>query len=215
VPFLLDACQSVGQLPLDVVALGADLISATGRKWLRAPRGTGFLYVGPRLLELLEPAYLDMRAAQWTAPDRYEVRPDARRFETWEANVASRIGLGVAVDYALGWGLDAIAERVGVLADGLRTRLNAVPGVAVHDRGERRCGIVTFTVSGRSATDVAAALAAAGVNVSVSTAGSARYDLPARGLTELVRASPHYYNVDAELDRLVSALPPPLRTPAG
>ncbi|MGH3769011.1 MAG: aminotransferase class V-fold PLP-dependent enzyme [Pseudonocardiaceae bacterium] len=207
VPFLLDACQSVGQLPIDVQRLGVDLLSATGRKFLRGPRGTGFLYVRRSILDHLEPPFLDLHAATWTAPDRYEIRPDARRFESWETNYASKIGLGVAVDYALSWGLDAIAARVTALAEGLRERLRALDGVHVHDQGLRRCGIVTFTVDGVAAGDVQRRLAESGVNTSVSHASSARLDLPRRGLPELVRASAHYYNTDDELDRLVTALP--------
>ena len=209
VPFLLDACQSVGQLPINVDRIGADLLSATGRKFLRGPRGTGFLYVRRTLLDQLEPPFLDMHAATWTAPERYEIRPDARRFESWETNYAGKIGLGVAVNYALSWGLDAIEARVTALADGLRERLAALDGVHVHDQGLRRCAIVTFTVDGVSARAVQRRLGESAVNTSVSVASSARLDLPRRGLSELVRASVHYYNTDDELDRLVNALPGP------
>ncbi len=207
VPFLLDACQSVGQLPVDVGAIGCDILTATGRKFLRGPRGTGFLYVRRELIDQLEPPFLDLHAATWTAPDRYEVRPDARRFENWETNYAAKIGLGVAVDYALSWGLEPIQARVTALAERLRQQLTAVDGVTVHDQGVRRCGIVTFTVDGVAAEDVQRRLAAQGVNVSVSLVEYARLDLQHRGLPDLVRASVHYYNTDDELDRLISALP--------
>ncbi len=209
VPFLLDACQSVGQLPVDVQRIGCDMLSATGRKFLRAPRGTGFLYVRRSMLDRLEPPFLDLHAATWTGPGSYEMRGDARRFENWETNYAAKIGLGVAVEYALSWGLDAIATRVTALAESLRERLRAVPGVTVHDQGLRRCGIVTFTVHGVPAGEVQRQLAERGVNTHVSVAGSARFDLPRRGLDELVRASVHYYNTEAELDRLTAALPAP------
>jgi cysteine desulfurase / selenocysteine lyase len=206
VPYLLDACQSVGQMPVDVAEIGCDMLAATGRKFLRGPRGTGFLYVSDRLVQRLQPPFLDLHAATWTAPDAYEIRPDARRFETWETNYAGKIGLGVAVDYALGWGLDAIEERVTALAEGLRDRLREVPGVTVRDEGVRRCGIVTFTVDGVPADGVRRRLRAAGVNTSVSPMEYARLDLAARGLPDLVRASVHYYNTEEELDRLCAAL---------
>ena len=202
VPFLLDACQSVGQLQVDVGEIGCDLLSATGRKFLRGPRGTGFLYASGPMLERLDPPFLDLHSASWTSRDRYTVRDDARRFESWESSIAGRIGLGVAVDYALDLGLDAIEERVGRLAADLRERLRAIRGVTVHDRGPRQSGIVTFSVREREAADVAAALAAERINVSLSGREAARYDFERRRIPELVRASVHYYNTDEELEAL-------------
>lgn len=199
--FVLDACQSAGQLPLDVKALGCAVLTATGRKFLRGPRGTGFLYMRHDLIPLVEPVMLDLHAATWTAPDRYEVRDDARRFEMWESDVAGRVGLGVAVDHALGWGIEAIAERNTVLADGLRQRLAAIPRVTVHDKGEQHCAITTFAIDAVAAEDVKAQLRAQAVNVSVTTTVSAQLDLPARGLDALVRASVHYITTEDELDR--------------
>ena len=209
VPYLLDACQSVGQLPIDVERIGCDFLSATGRKYLRGPRGTGFLYVRSTMIEHVEPPFLDLHAATWTAPDRYQIRPDARRFENWETNYAAKIGLGVAVDYAMSWGIDAISDRVTTLADQLREQLSGLKGVRVHDQGRQRCGIVTFTVDGVDATEVQHRLAQHGVNVSVSLREYARLDLPDRGLPDLVRASVHYYNNETELQALIDALPRP------
>ena len=201
--YLLDACQSVGQMPVDVEAIGCDILSATGRKFLRGPRGTGFLYVRQPLLEQLEPPFLDLRAATWTAPDKYEFRPDARRFEAWESNVAARLGLGAAVEYALGWRLEAIRERVFSLAAQLRRELEATPDVTVHDLGRERCGIVTFTVADQPAQEIKRVLGAHAVNVSVSPVEYARLDRRAR---DLVRASVHYYNTQAEVDRFCEVL---------
>ena len=153
VPFLLDACQAAGQLVIDVEEIGCDLLSATGRKYLRGPRGTGFLYARRDIVERLEPPFLDVHAARWVAHDRIEIRPDARRFETWECSHACRLGLGAAVDYALALGIDAIEARVVALGEQLRSRLRDVPGITLHDPGEHRCGIVTFTIDGADPRD--------------------------------------------------------------
>jgi cysteine desulfurase/selenocysteine lyase len=203
VTYLLDACQSAGQLQLDVDEIGCDVLSGTGRKYLRGPRGTGFLYVRESLIDQLVPPFLDLHAATWTAPDRYVVRGDARRFENWETNYAGKIGLGVAVDYALAVGIGAIEDRVTALAEALRARL-VEAGALVHDLGERRCGIVSFSVPDQLAADVQKWLSAERINTSVSLVDYARLDLPARGLPDLVRASVHYYNIEDELDQLVS-----------
>ncbi|MGB7925422.1 MAG: aminotransferase class V-fold PLP-dependent enzyme [Pyrinomonadaceae bacterium] len=206
IPFLLDACQSAGQMPIDVRAIGCDMLSATGRKYLRGPRGTGFLYVRRSLLECLEPPFLDLHAAEWTARDAFEVRSDARRFENWETNYAGKLALGVAIDYALEWGLDEIRQRVYALAETLRARLSDLPLVETHDLGRERCGIVTFTVDGREPETLRLALAQHRINVSVSGRSSTRLDMEARGLENLVRASVHYYNSEEEIDRFCETL---------
>jgi selenocysteine lyase/cysteine desulfurase len=206
IPYLLDACQSVGQLPVDVDEIGCDVLSATGRKYLRGPRGTGFLYVRSSLLDRLDPPFLDMRAAEWVEPARYELRPDALRFEEWEQAYALKVGLATAIDYALGWGLEAVWERVAALAESLRARLGAVEGVTVRDLGAVRCGIVTFTVDRVGANELKERLGREHINVTVSEPSSTLLDARERELPDLVRASVHYYNTDEELDRLVESV---------
>ena len=204
--YLLDACQSIGQMPLDVTALGCHMLSATGRKFLRAPRGTGILYVADEILERLEPPFLDIHAATWTSAWGYTVRPDARRFESWECYVAGKLGLGTAVEYALEWGLQDIQDRITELAGLLRGRLSVIPGVRVHDSGLRRCGIVTFTKDACSAGHILDALLARDIVVNISTEKASRLDFPDRGLTEVVRASVHYFNTEDEIERLLDVV---------
>ncbi|HEX4680611.1 MAG TPA: aminotransferase class V-fold PLP-dependent enzyme [Gaiellaceae bacterium] len=206
VPLLLDACQSAGQLPLDVDAIGCDILSGTGRKFLRGPRGTGFLYVRRGLIEHLEPPFLDMHAADWQPDGSYCIRDDARRFENWETYYAGKVGLGVAVDYALAIGVENAWERIQALASRLRAELDEIPDVTLLDRGATLGATVTFTVADVSAVDVQRRLAAERVNVSVMEAASAQLDFGERGIADAVRSSVHYYNTDEEIDRLAAAV---------
>jgi cysteine desulfurase/selenocysteine lyase len=204
--YIVDACQSVGQWDLDVAAIGADLLSATGRKFLRGPRGTGFLYASDRALGELEPWPLDLHGATWDGIDSYTVAPTARRFETWERSYAALLGLGAAVDYALALGIPAIRARIDAVAREIRTRLATLPGVVGHDRGEVLSGIVSFSVSVQDTAEVVARIKAAGVNVSLSPPEYALRDFVAHGLTGMVRVSPHVFTDESDIDRLVGAV---------
>ncbi|MGW4112288.1 aminotransferase class V-fold PLP-dependent enzyme [Actinosynnema sp. NPDC004786] len=203
---LLDACQSIGQLPVRADELGVDLITGTGRKWLRGPRGTGVLVVRREAAARLRPRLVDLHSAEWVAPDEIRLRDDARVHEIWESSVADRLGLIAAVRYALAKGLDVIEREVGDRARRLREGLAALPGVTVRDPGVRKSGIVTFTVDGLPATEVRDRLARDGVTVTVSTASSTLLDMTRRGLAEVVRASPHYFVEPAQVDQAVAAV---------
>lgn len=206
IPYLLDACQSAGQLPLDVEALGCDFLSATGRKFLRGPRGTGFLYARRSIMERHEPPVLDLHSAVWTAPDAYTMRADARRYENWENYVAGKVGLGVAVEHALGWGLDAIAERNRALAGDLRGRLAAIPAVTLRDAGPDRCAIVTFSHDRLTPQEIAHRLGEQDIAIGTSSPPSTLIDFRARALPPLCRAAVHYHNTEEEVVRLAAAV---------
>ena len=205
-PFLLDACQAAGQMHLDVDALGCDMLCGTGRKYLRGPRGTGFLYVRQSMMQHIDPPLLDMRAATLVSRDKYEIRSDGKRFETWEASAATRLGFGVAVEYALTLGLKNIEQRVQGLAALLRQQLSTIDGVTVRDQGRIRAGLVTFTHERHSAQAVWQHLQANGIAARTTERSSTRIDMEQRGLKELVRTSVHYYNTEAEIDRLCQVL---------
>ena len=202
--YIVDACQSVGQLPVDMGRIGCDALSATGRKFLRGPRGTGFLAVSQRLLDEVEAFPLDLDGASWLSDTEYAVQPSARRFEEWEKSYATVLGMGAAIDYALDLGLDAIRDRIDALAQGLRVRLAEIPGVQVRDRGDVLTGIVTISAPDPQA--IVSALREQGINTSYSPPDYARHDFATHGVTGLVRISPHAYNTEAEIDRAIDAL---------
>ena len=206
VPFLLDACQSVGQMPIDVGEIGCDFLTATGRKFMRGPRGTGFVYVARRHIEDIDPVVIDGHSAAWTTRDGYELAPNSRRFEVWEQNLAAKVGLAAAARYAMAVGPEAVWMRIVELADALRARITEIPGVTTRDRGSVQGGIVTFTVDGVEPSEIQAALRARDINTSFASVASARIDMEERDLQAVVRASAHYFNTLDEVDVLVDAV---------
>ncbi len=204
--YLLDACQAVGQMPVDVSRIKCDLLTGTGRKFLRGPRGTGFLYVRRSILGQLDPPFIDLRAGNWIDQDSFEFAPGAKRFENWESYVAGRVGLTHAVRYALDIGLDSIQSRVVELAEQLRARLARIKGITVRDPGEHKCGIVTFHKQDEEAFKLAARLRASQINISVTTPASARLDSQFSGQQDIARASVHYFNSEEEVERFCEIL---------
>ncbi|HHF7343742.1 TPA: aminotransferase class V-fold PLP-dependent enzyme [Legionella feeleii] len=206
IPYLVDTTQSIGQMPIDVEAIGCDFLCATGRKYLRGPRGTGFLYARNSILSQYEPPFIDLHAARWISDNDYQLRTDARRFETWEQNIAAKIGLAVAIEYALELGIEVIWQRIQYLATRLRQQLATLPSLALRDLGQHQCGIVTFTCEGITPTVIQQELSKQKINVSISLQEYARLDLAPRNLPALVRASVHYYNNEEEIDQFCNAL---------
>jgi cysteine desulfurase / selenocysteine lyase len=212
VPFLVDACQSVGQMDVDVREIGCDFLAVAGRKFLRAPRGTGLLYVRADRAGGLRPFMPEIGSTGWDAHRAGKLKVGARRFETWEAGWALRLGLGAAIDYAMDVGLDTIWARVSELATYLREQLKQVPGVAVEDAGVVKCAIVTFTVAGIEPKAVKDHLAAAGINVDIAQAARPCRDVASGDC--VVRASVHYFNTERELLTLCDSLAELLPTAA-
>ncbi len=206
IPFLLDACQSIGQMPLDVEEIGCDILCGTGRKYLRGPRATGVLYVRKSLLDRLDPPFLDQHAAELISPTEYRIRPDARRFELWEQNCAGKVALAKAIDYALSWGLDVIRDRIYKLAEMLRFKLADIEGITVADQGRERCGIVTFYSENKSVKAIQEALATYKINVCISQGSGSLVPFLEQGLSAVIRASVHYYNTESEINSFIDAL---------
>ena len=207
--YLLDACQSAGQLPLDVRRIGCDFLSFTGRKYLRGPRGSGMLYASSSALQRVgSPLTCDGNGTHWLSEQRYEPRPDARRFETYEHSMAAKLGLTAAIELALELGVEAIESRVKVLAGSLRASLEALPGVRVHDQGIEKCGIVTFTSEREAPHAFRDRAAEAGINLSITQVSSSQWSMATRGLEVMSRASVHYYNnTDNQIARNSAMVP--------
>lgn len=207
VPYLIDGCQAVGQMPIDVQRLHCDFLAATSRKFLRGPRGLGFLYVSDQMLsDGAHPLLVDMHGATWTESDAFELTPDARRFETWEFAYALVLGLGAAARYAFDVGLGIARDRARDLAEYTRERLAALPGVRVLDRGPELCAIVTVALEGRDAKEIKLALRGRGINTSSPEREDAVIDMDEKKAASALRISPHYYNTREEIDMAIEAL---------
>jgi len=204
--YLVDACQSVGQIPVDVKKIGCDMLAVTGRKYLRAPRGTGFLFVRKAVQDKLKLLFMDGFTAPTVTEDDFKVRNDARRFELYEKNRALTLGLGKAVEYALHIGVDRIWQRIQYLGTLLRNQLQNIDGITVHDIGDQKCGIVTFSVNAIESATIKNLLAEKQINVSVGKAISTLLYMNKNHLSSIVRASVHYYNTEQEIDILCDEL---------
>jgi len=205
--YLVDGCQSVGQMPVDVERMACDFFSGTSRKYMRGPRGAGFLYVSDRVLEAgLEPLFPDMRGADWIDTDLYQPSPDARRFETWEFQYGLVLGTGAAAAYTNELGIEAIRDRAWSMASTLRERLAELPGCRVLDRGPVLGATVTASFQGHVPADLVSALRTRGINTSSQTRIDAVIDYDDKGVDGALRMSPHYFNTEADLDELLGAL---------
>ena len=216
VPYLVDGCQAVGQIPIDVAALQCDFLTATGRKFLRGPRGIGFLYASDTVLDrALYPSTIDTRGARWTADEAFVIDDSARRFEHWEFPYALVLGLGAAADYAIGVGVEAASVRARSLAVRLRSLLAPVDAWRVLDDHPNASAIVTVSLGAFDPQHAVALLQRAGFNASVTFREWARFAMGRAGVEAALRVSPHYYNTEDEIDRFVLTLKDLVRHPAG
>jgi selenocysteine lyase/cysteine desulfurase len=207
VPYLVDACQAVGQVPIDVARLRCDYLSATARKFMRGPRGIGFMFASDRALARGDhPLFVDMRGARWTRDDRYELDPTARRYEDWEFPYAQVLGQSAAAEYALAVGIEVARSRAWMLAERVRAGLRGLPQVRVLDRGVRQCAIVTASFDGVDARRVVKQLSEWRINTVLTLREFGRYDFADKGVDAAVRLSPHYYNTEEEVDAAIEAI---------
>jgi selenocysteine lyase/cysteine desulfurase len=207
VPYLVDGCQAVGQIPADVAKLRCDFFSGTARKFLRGPRGIGFLYVSDRALRRGDfPLYIDMRGADWVSANNFAPAPDARRFENWEFAYSLVLGLGEAAHYAHSVGVEGGGRRARELAATMRRKLAELRGVRVLDRGSELAAIVTIEVAGWDATELSKLLRTRGINTSASLRAYAVIDMDEKRAASALRISPHYYNTEDEIERVVEDL---------
>jgi selenocysteine lyase/cysteine desulfurase len=205
--YILDACQSVGQMKLDVQELKCDFLSVTVRKFLRGPRGAGFLYVSQMALQHgLEPLFIDMRGAEWIDKDVYKQQESAIRFEDWEFAYALVLGTAQAIEYCLNIGEEKIWQRIKSLSDFMRMELSKIDGVKVLDRGPEVGGLVTFTAANSNPKYIVDGLLQRTINVVPSYRKFAVIDFDEKGVAWAVRASPHYYNTTEEIVKFIESV---------
>ena len=205
--YLVDGCQSAGQIPVDVQKIKCHFFTATLRKFLRGPRGAGFLYVSDKIIhQKLEPLFIDMRGADWISKDEYDPRMDARRFEDWELPYALVLGGKAAIDYANTVGLEKIKERNAFLCGLVRKGISEMSGLRLLDRGKELSSIITIKIPNRKAPDVLLALRNENINTSVGHRHFALIDFEAKHVDWALRISPHYYNTETEVDKLIAAI---------
>ncbi len=203
--YAVDLAQSLGQLPIDVGAIGCHLAFAPGRKFLRAPRGTGVLYLAASVAETLEPLAVDLTTATTITAGGYELAPGVARFGLFEHSVALRLGLGEAARHAVARGLTRISAEVQARTTEVVELVAATPGFELL-APPPLSGIVSVTHERLDPDQVRAHLRDQGVSTWVAAVGGSPLDQAARLARPAVRISPHYSTTDDEVERLARAL---------
>jgi len=204
--YQLDACQSVGHVPVDVDRVGCDILTGTSRKFLRGPRGIGFLYVNQKARSVMEPVVLTNQSAEWSSAEEYSLRDDARVFEAWERSVINQLGFSAAIDYLLELGVDAATQQIAKNAAYLRKRLPDVKNVTIECPPGAVSAIITFNIAGRLPSDVKSILEDQHIAVKTASVVHTRLDMEHRGIESAVRVSPHYYTTTEDMDLFLTAL---------
>ncbi|TFI57518.1 aminotransferase class V-fold PLP-dependent enzyme [Sphingomonas parva] len=192
---VLDTTQSTGALPLDLAAVDPDYRISASYKWLLGPYSLGFLYVAPRHQQgrPLEEGWITRRGARdfrTLAGYSEELEPSARRFDMGErSNFALLPVAGAALEQLIDWGVADIAETLGAMTGRIEAALAAH---GIHARPGRAPHFLSVRFPGGLPEGIEARLAAADVHVSL------------RGDT--MRITPHLYNHDADVDRLLEQL---------
>ncbi|MBI6632344.1 aminotransferase class V-fold PLP-dependent enzyme [Pseudomonas paralactis] len=205
IPYFIDAGQAVGQVPVDVQALQCDVLKSAGRKHLRGPRGTALLYVRPDFLAHLNPAQRDVFSAPWTA-DGFDLRNDARRFETSEASFALLAGLGNALQEINRLGIEQVWESVSQTSTRIRAALGQIPGISLHDLGSTHSGLIAFNLAGWDSFELKRRLGLKGINIGANGVAYTPLDMQARGLNSIARISVSPLNTDDDVEVLMKAL---------
>jgi len=201
--YIVDACQSAGQMPLDIEKIKCDFLNVTGRKFLRGPRGTGFLFISDRVLKMgLTPLRLDGWSANWVAPNQFDFHESARRYEVYEQSYSCTLGLKEAIRYANDIGLDKIYAYNQELLTRLRSNLAAHGDILFLDEGENLVNIFTFQKKGATKSEIEKALTENEVYFSSAFRGNALIDFDKKGVDWAIRISPHYFNTMEEIDKV-------------
>ncbi len=199
--YFVDGAQAVGMIPVDVASIGCHAYATSGHKWLLGPKGTGLLYVREDALDLIRATYIGAYSNDGPfdlATGQFQFHPSAQRYEYGTLNGAFVAGLGAALTWLEGFGLDAIYHHDRALADRLRTGLEKLDvEILSPDEPESRSAIVTFRLVNMPHTELQSFM-------------MKNYSLRVRGIYEgglnAIRVSLHLYNTAADVERVLEAV---------
>lgn len=210
--YMVDACQSVGQMPVDVQNIRCDVLTICSRKFLRGPRGVAAIYFRKETLDReiasnnAEPTFLNIPGFTWVQEHSYEMRRDGRCFETWESNYSAKTAFGRAINYYMARDPIGVERYVTGLAAHLRKVLRNVNGVSLTDVGANKSALVTFSMKGLPANGILHELEANNINVSIIDRRTAHINMNKRQQHFLLRSAVHYYNTKDEVEKFAQLI---------